>query len=224
VAVVGEDPEGVHQVRVSAGRLAVWLEMGGRSVLRDDLRALRRCAAAVRDCDVLLGRGVPDGFASRLRERRDLARREMLAHLRGPHARALRQALALLPALPRADAERSLRSFRDRVIRRGDALTAAPVPHDEEFHALRRAIRKLRYALEWMGRDASAVKALQGTFGDLNDAAVELRLLEETGSASECPEHVSRLRSRIAEQRRQALAEWLVSREFVAALAREDAP
>src|SRR5262245_54899902 len=38
VAAKGDDPEGVHQVRVAAGRLVVWLRLGARRALIDDLR------------------------------------------------------------------------------------------------------------------------------------------------------------------------------------------
>lgn len=202
-------------MRVAAGRLAVWLEMGGHAVLRDDVRALRTSAAAVRDCDVLLAADAPEPFAARLRERRDAARVAMVAHLRGRHVRALRLALGLMPAIDRGAAEGSLARFRARVLRRGDRLAGAATPHDEEFHAVRRALRKLRYATEWLGHDAAPVKALQQTFGDLNDLVVELRVLEETGAAADLPEHADGLRRRIETLRRDALRDWLASRPSI---------
>lgn len=217
VAIVGDDPEGVHQVRVAAGRVAVWLEMSGRSVLLDDLRELRRAAAAVRDCDVLLLAGAQEPFASRLRERRESARTGMAARLRGPHVRALRQALALLPPLDRKGAEDALPRFFERVLRRGDALVAAVRPDDEQFHRVRRAVRKLRYALEWLGRDTREVKAMQQAFGDLNDLAVEAALLRETGSAADLPRRARTLALVLASKRRRALAVWRTTRAAVAA-------
>lgn len=216
IAIAGDDAEGVHQVRVAAGRIAVWLEMSGRAVLRSDLRAFRRVASPVRDADVLLERGPPEAFATRLRALRERERADMIGYLRSDRARALRQALALLPPIPRDVAMEALPSFRDRVLRRGDALASHPEPQDEDFHSLRRAVRKLRYALEWLGLPAAPVKALQQTFGDLNDLAVELRVLEETGAAAELPEHARELRAGLVIAKREALAAWIQSRAGVA--------
>lgn len=217
IAVLGDDPEGVHQVRVAAGRLAAWLELSGREVLRDDLRTLRRSAAAVRDCDVLLGQDLPAPFAARLHERRDAARTAMIGHLTGPHARALRAALGVLPPIDRRTADASLAAFRDRVRRRGDALLAHPAPDDETFHELRRAIRKLRYALEWLRLDSGTVKEAQQAFGDLNDLAVEARALAETGVETECSEYARSLDARRSAARRKALALWSGARDVVLA-------
>lgn len=216
IAIEGADDEGVHQVRVAAGRLAVWLELGGRSVLRDDLRALRRAAAPVRDADVLLAARPPKAFAAVLRERRETGRRTLVPFLRSPSVRALRQALALLPPVPRRTALAAVPRCVERVLRRGDALAALPAPHDEDFHRLRRALRKLRYALEWLGADAGPVRALQASFGDLNDLATELRVLEETGAAAVVPAHAAALRVRLDGCRRDALAAWLAARDGIA--------
>lgn len=207
VAVEGADPEGVHQVRVSAGRLAVWVELTGRRVLRDDLRRLRRTATGVRDADVLLERDLPHDLEEWLRARRERDRAAMLEAFASPHVPALRRALGVLPGIDREAAARALGDFRERVRRRGDAVARAP--HDDEvIHGLRRAVRKLRYALDWVGTPDPRLKDLQTTLGDLNDTAVEARALEESDLARAHPAYAESLRRRLDARRRAALEAW----------------
>ena len=217
VAAEGTDPEGVHQVRVAAGRLAVWLELAGMRVLRDDLRRLRRTAAAVRDADVLLDASPPPDVAAWLRQRREEDRTAMLDALASPHVPALRRALGGLPRLPRETALAAVDRFRDRVRRRGEGVDRAP--HDDEvIHGLRRAVRKLRYALDWVDAADPRLKELQTTLGDLNDTAVEVRVLEGSGLAAAHREHTTSLHHRLDVRRRAALEAWARFRE----LPRED--
>jgi CHAD domain-containing protein len=143
----------------------------------------------------------------------------MVSHLLSHHAAALRASLAVLPSLDRATAERSLAAFRARVLARGDRLlshAAKAPPVDEDFHAVRRAVRKLRYASEWLGRDTSDIRSVQQVFGDLNDRAVEARLLQETGAAPLCLSHAQRLEARLAAARRRALGVWTRARPRIA--------
>lgn len=207
MAVAGADPEGVHQVRVAAGRLAVWLELAGRRTLADDLRRLRQAAAPVRDADVLLDRELPPEVAAWLRARREADRPVLAARILAPGTAALRRAFGVLPPIPRNEAIERLGRFTDRVRRRGAAAAAAP-DDDEVIHALRRALRKLRYALDWVGAPDPRLKELQQTLGDLNDTAVELRTVEASGLAGNHPAYVHALRTRRAAQRSAALAAW----------------
>jgi hypothetical protein len=97
LALSGEDPEGVHQVRVAGRRLRAYLELLGFRVLKDDLRFLVRQAGRVRDLEVALGRPLPEGFREHLRAELAEARRSLVALLRSPWMGTLLRALRHLP-------------------------------------------------------------------------------------------------------------------------------
>ncbi|MGH7163237.1 MAG: CHAD domain-containing protein, partial [Planctomycetota bacterium] len=110
-----EQPGGVHQLRVTAARLRVWLEMSGLRVLSDDVRWIRRAAAPVRDLDALLAGEWPEEFAQWLREERTRQRWGFLTALDGGRLKGLTLALALLPPVPRETARTALRDYAARV-------------------------------------------------------------------------------------------------------------
>lgn len=203
IAREGKDPEGVHQVRVAGRRLRVGLELGGYRVLRDDLRWLVRGAGKVRDLEVLLQTSPPQAFAAWLAEQHREARKELLDILEAPRLEGLLWALRYLPPIPTHEAERRLARFERRVEKRKAAWRARHTP--EALHALRRALRRLRYAREFLGRDAKDLKALQEALGRFNDLAVALRYLDafETQSGQRLGDY----RAALERQRVQALAE-----------------
>lgn len=167
-------PEPVHDLRVALARLEVWLAFGGGRALRRDLRWLRRRAGAVRDLDVGLSLRPPDAVAAACRRRHAAARGRLLGALRGPRAAALFEALARAPEPTLAAARRSVARMARRARRRG--RRAARDPGDvPALHALRRAVRRLRFALEWTGRPARPLVALQGAIGRACDRSVALR-------------------------------------------------
>jgi CHAD domain-containing protein len=208
------DPESVHELRVAAGRLSVWLELGGRHMLRDDLAWLRRSASRTRDLDVILERcgslrsndkvrhcnSIAELSASHavrwpewealLRGERACSCDELVESLSSTRLTALLAALSWMPALDREVARDSLPRFRARVERAGarleHTLEDSEGPEDiRALHRLRRAVRRLRYALEWLGEDARAVKALQDELGLLNDLAQLMRYLEPNSPSVE---------------------------------------
>jgi CHAD domain-containing protein len=219
----GEDPEGVHQVRVAAGRLSVWLELGRRHVLRDDLRWVRRIAGPVRDIDVMLARDARDGYheaaewRAALRAERRAARETLLAALASARFRSLLAALAWSPGLGDERARATLPKFERRVARASAALERSP-EDPVALHRLRRGLRRMRYALEWLGKDASALKKFQEDLGELNDLAVMLRREHRVPSASECagqPAHMNGdagaselLQQEIEVRRNRFLSDW----------------
>lgn len=211
IAHEGRDPEGVHQVRVAAGRLATWLELGGQRALRDDLRWLRGRAAAVRDLDVLLATHPPAEWARWLERQRRGTRDDLMAALASPRLAALLAALRLQPPLAVASARAGREGIRDRVLRRGARLVERP-QDVERLHDLRRALRRLRYADDALGLDASAWKLLQDAFGLLNDLAVAQRLLSEYPGRAGLGAHAADLAARFEEARRTALAAWGATR------------
>jgi CHAD domain-containing protein len=189
VARAGRDPEGVHQVRAGAARLAAWLDLSGTRVLKDDLRWMRRRASTVRDLDVLLMRRLPRAFREHLLARRRAARADLLAALGDPRSRDLLHVLALLPPLRRGTARRNLRRL-DRRARRALARVEAEGrrARAETLHDLRRAVRRLRHAREWLHEDAAPLREVQLALGALNDVVVARRWLARfPGRAAHAP-------------------------------------
>jgi CHAD domain-containing protein len=176
---VAQDDRSVHQLRVAAGRLSVWLELGGRTALRDDLRRVRQSVAHLRDLDVLLGRGRAAEEATRLRAARDAESVGAIAALRAARAGAIGVALGYVPWPTTAEAEKSLRRLILRVVTAGeDAVHGERDP--AQMHALRRRVRRARYALEWLGRDATHARELQDVLGSWHDVMIEELRLEAT--------------------------------------------
>ncbi len=168
LALSGEDPEGVHQVRVAGRRLEVYLYLLGFRVLRDDLRRLVRGAGRVRDLEVALSRPLPEGFSAFLREELRRARGELAGLLASPWLEALVRALGVLPPLDRGRARKRLARLEARLGERFRELSRNPGP--EALHAYRRALRRVRYAKEFLGAPTRWEKAAQealGAFGDL---------------------------------------------------------
>jgi CHAD domain-containing protein len=182
---LGEQAEAVHQLRIAASRLDVWLRFGGRRMLRDDLRWLRRAAAGVRNFDVLLERPWPAPVADWLASERAAARERLLAMLAAPRCAALLGALAGLGPVDRRSAHAFIRRERRKLARRGRVLEAGDAASTESIHRLRRVARRVRYALEWSGRKSRALKALQDDLGRLNDTAVAIAEFERSPCAAE---------------------------------------
>ncbi len=206
------DPEGVHHLRVAARRLRVFLELGGRRILDDDLRWLRDEAGAVRDIDVLVAAGPPPALASWVSGHRPAAVARLAEALRAPRARGLGVALRHLAPVPAKAARRATAVAARRVLRRGAALEADDAPLDT-LHALRRAVRRLRYALELTSADAVSVHALQDALGWLGDLRVALRTLSEW--PGEAPAWEAELLGGIETGRAEAHAVWTDVRPYV---------
>lgn len=188
VARVGEDPEGVHQVRVAARRLDAWLRLGGFGVLRDDLRWLRAEISEARDLDVLLAGELDADFRAWLAPRRDEVHQRVHDAVDHPRTAALIEALSLLPPLDEATARGAIPKVIRQVLRRGRAVDQASAD-TEALHQLRRGLRRLRFSLEWVGENGKRFVPLQDAFGELNDHAVLLRWLDR---APQDDEHVAR--------------------------------
>jgi CHAD domain-containing protein len=175
LALSGEDPEGVHQVRVAGRRLRAYLDLLGFRVLKDDLRFLVRQAGRVRDLEVALGGPLPEGFREHLRAELSEARRSLVALLRSPWMGALLRALRHLPPLDKGQARKRLRRLQERLEARFLELRAEPSL--ERLHAYRRALRRVRYAKEFLGLSTKRERALQEVLGEVNDLGVLKDLL-----------------------------------------------
>ncbi len=177
-ARLGQDPEGVHQLRVAARTLrsnlktfAPLLEDDWTAALRAELGWLGTEAGRVRDLDVLEARlrNRIDGLCGddhraatalirRLTQQRRQARREMLRALRSRRYDRLVQSLveaAATPLLnddvhPAAPARGFLREAAARQARHLDRAIAATAdpPTDAELHQVRIRAKRTRYAIE----------------------------------------------------------------------------
>ncbi|MEW5743287.1 MAG: CHAD domain-containing protein [Myxococcota bacterium] len=229
IALEGVDPEGIHQVRVAGRRLRVLMELGGHRALVGDLRWLVRALGRMRDIDVLTpllsGDGSPteeagdDGVEAWLAGLTQDARLEAHEVLTSPRLEGLMQALRHLPPLDEALARRTLRTFADRVRKALDVAIHAkqsPEARVDAIHALRRALRRLRYARDWLDEDSRVLKDLQDALGAMCDLTALSRLLAELGIAEGLD--VSRVRQRLDRAHRRMSDELLRTPAVLAAL------
>lgn len=167
------DAENVHQLRVTSGRLRVWLSLGRWRVLRDDLGWLRRQVAEARDLDVQLGQEPPTERAAQLAERRQRAYVELMAVLASERVTALLAALSLLPPIPGEVALQTVAHLAHGALARG-ARRRWRHGDREQVHDLRRAIRRVRYALEWLDEVPASLEQMQKSLGHACDRFVAL--------------------------------------------------
>lgn len=220
LARLGADPEGTHQLRIAVARLRVWLRLGGWRVLEDDLQWLRNRAAQVRDLDVHLAHRPPPVVAAHLTTERAIAQGDLVRALDHPRLAALLSALALLPPLDRNRARRQTARLAREALRRGKRAKARP---DDlaALHALRRAVRRVRFAMEWLGTCPRRVHELLDTLGDAGDRIVALRQLEgvDVEGVRLAPYRV-RLHAALQKKLHRAMKQWSDSREVVEDVAR----
>ncbi len=175
VARRGEDPEGVHQVRVSCRRLAAWLDLGERRIGRDDLKWLRDGAGPIRDLDVLLTHDVPTAMKRWLEREWKKARPALERVLDDPRTLAT---VRLFENAGRLESDELGKGMARLVEKADKALDGvdADAPHPDELHFVRRKLRPIRYALEWSKQDASEIVVAQDALGALSDAVLLHRM------------------------------------------------
>jgi len=195
------DSTAVHRLRVSAGRMAALLELGGRRALLDDLRWLRRTVARVRDADVTMAGNVHDARHAQLSERRARAWEAACLELNTPRAPAVLRALSCVPWPTAAEAHAFLTRAGRRALKAGESVVNGHCSV-AELHRLRRRVRKFRYVLEWLGHDATHLRELQDVLGTLNDLAITAAELD---SREESEVDMAELNA--LERRQQALIE-----------------
>jgi CHAD domain-containing protein len=155
------DPEGPHGLRVACRRLDVWLRLGGWRVLRDDLRWLRTVAGTVRDVDVVRHAGERSPEAPPLHERQR-AHVALVEALGSSRFAGLEMALAGFAPTRARDARRRTSSLVRTALARDPGSAA-------ELHELRRRMRRVRYALEWLGEPIGPLPRLQDALGEVSD-------------------------------------------------------
>ena len=156
------DAEGVHQVRVALRRLRVWLGFKGHRALETELRWACGQLALLRDLDVF-GEVLVAEAREELRVEATTSADEALNSERWTD---LREALESLPHPKRSTAKKSLRQLERRMEKLGSALQDRD---GEALHRLRRTLRRVRYAREWLGLDTSELAEKQETLGAMCD-------------------------------------------------------
>jgi CHAD domain-containing protein len=242
----------IHQLRIWTRRSAAALRLfeplvpkrRGRAI-RKTLIDLRRAAGKVRDCDVFLDRlttgdrEAPLGVVKRLKRRRRKVRRQLRAFGKEllKNDRFERQVQKLLARLdwPKRHSSRQSPPFaawcRVRLVpmaQRFFALSAADFSQAEQFHDLRIAGKRLRYALELAPaamparqhqRLYEALSDLQQRLGEVCDHLVSVDRLERWQKNAK-PRHerqvlkaAGRREARqLAAKRRQFLRWWSPAR------------
>lgn len=228
-AAGSEDPEYIHQMRVATRRLRAALRLFAPLLPEDFLAALlpplrsqMTLLGEVRDMDVLLTEvaapvltSLPDeprlaALVGLITERRHRQRRATMQALRSVHyGELVLLAGDLLHRPPfhpeNAATDETLAAFADgriRRLRRKVLRLAASASVDDpvSLHALRIAIKRLRYALEFFAtltrgkslrQSVVALARLQEALGHINDLANAGRLLME------CAGEDSRLREAV---------------------------
>ncbi len=240
-ARVGLVPEPLHDFRVAARRMRAALALFKRqlppelSVYRSEAKWVGTATGRLRDLDVQLAGlerdgsrlAVPAEILHLFRSRRARARRTMLRALSSPRFGRFVGALgaALEGAEPVAAGLRPLAEIAPRLLgrryasmqRRGRRLVVESPA--EDFHDLRIAVKKLRYALEFFGsvygrelkKYRSRLVSLQDLLGEHQDADVGAAMLREMA----CREG-----ARLGLEGRRFLESAAVAREHEAGLLR----
>jgi CHAD domain-containing protein len=208
------DAEAVHELRVACGRLIVWLDLGGWRVLRDDLRWVRRSAATVRDLDVVLQRFGSRPWASELAAQRSLGASDLVRVLSNPRVQGLVQAMAVMPSVSEEAARDHLARLRRLTMRAGKQL-GRPEKDLAQVHRLRRTVRRLRYALEWIEDAPEELSSLQAELGALNDLVITDRILSDRPGEDGVPADRAVVEKGLREQCERIEETWERSRRTV---------
>ena len=250
------DAAAVHRARVATRRLREALPVvdGERRAvrrLRRDLRDLTRALGPVRELDVTLGLVVRllhdepslesslDALRVRLMERRARRRARMLRAVeRIEVAGLLSRVGALAPAGAGASPPLDREAIRRRIAGRARALDAAvgragALYAPEPLHAVRIAVKKLRYALE-LGRaarirgvvaQATRLRRFQDLLGEWHDWQVLATIAARVQGSTPVDDHaladLTALLSRVEDRCRALHAEFLAARGDLTALADE---
>jgi len=214
----GGAEEDVHQLRVATRRLASWLKLGRMRILRSDLRWLRAAGGVVRDLDVVIALNPPARLAAWLSGERARHFEGLVQALAAPRTEAILGALSLIGPVEDSRARQTIRRLARGVLELGAELEQAP--NDiVGFHQLRRSVRGLRYALEWLHEKTGAFKDFQDVSGRAADLSVTLILLDTYPDAAALGEYRRGLDDEFLARRIDSVAAWPALREVVAALA-----
>jgi CHAD domain-containing protein len=258
--VVTGEASAVHRARVATRRLREALpvldgEHRGVRRLRKDLRALTRALGPVRELDVTLGLVVRllhdepsldtalETIRVRLMERRLRRRARLMRHIDEVDIAGILARARALPAhgasktagrrvpLDAAEIRRRMATRASRLGRRGDRAGALYAP--EALHAVRIAVKKLRYSLELgraarvtgAARAATRLRWFQELLGQWHDwHMLATHAAREQGAVAVDHEHLAdftALASRVEDLCRALHAEFMTARPKLAVLVEE---
>jgi hypothetical protein len=172
------DADAVHELRTSIARLRVLLALGCQDALDGELKWLRDSVGDVRDLDVQIAHEPPASVAFELRAARELAQADLRRALDDPRLSQLLDELATLRPVSVEMAEHRLK----RLVRRALKLRRKAKRKWKKavsVHKLRRALRDVRYSLEWLARPADTLAKAQHKLGGVVDRVAALRRLDE---------------------------------------------
>lgn len=153
------EAEGVHDLRVLSRRLLVWLELAEVRMLRDDVKWLLRETSALRDLDVFDALLTTEG--------REVLRPPAVARahraLESTRVRGLTAAFRALGTIRRRRALRALDELERALVK------ARFKKNDEGLHSLRKLVRRVRYAREWLDLPADDLRHVQNLLGVVCD-------------------------------------------------------
>ena len=222
----------VRKARVAARRLRAILRIASApqiEALRDEIRELASALGELRDLDVQIGAiegerattgaplraaalaavsGILTGERTSARQLLGALTAEPRFHRLGSSLDELAASLPEIKVRSKPARARQLKRRFHRVCRLGDAIDSGSAAH--RYHALRIAVKRLRYALEVLDPDPDALaelRALQALLGDHQDACVAEARLLEIARISELDESVTAELERIAAERAAGAAE-----------------
>ncbi|MBL8718799.1 MAG: CHAD domain-containing protein [Myxococcales bacterium] len=215
-------PASVHQLRVALARLRVWVLLADDDALGAEIRWLRRAAATVRDLDVQLSQpAMPPSLAVELRKERATAAKALSRVMRGARAAALLSSLERVKPLTARRVVRKTGRLAQKALLRGDVLVAGDW---EAMHAFRRAVRRVRFALEWSGADRpECFVDLQSRLGDLNDLQMAIERAKRAPATRPVLAYRRALREALVDAERRALTAWPLVRVALACMREDDA-
>ena len=213
------DPEFLHQLRVGLRRLRTVQRAFRIPGTKRWLRKFKPALAAARDWDVFLAnRALPREIAPAAQRKRAAAWRRARSVLASrAFDEFLRRARRCVHET-RASPLRALEAFHRKALKMARRIDWQD---EEDRHALRIRIRRLRYACEFFApffarapyaAYLKRLKALQDLLGELNDIAVARRLLGEMKAGP--PEQLQRRQARLIAALGPAWAAFERSRTF----------
>jgi CHAD domain-containing protein len=221
------EEEDVHQLRVAMRRLRAYLraarpllDESWSEPLRDELREVGRTLGDARDLDVLIAHldaalaeldepgGAP--LVAELRAERDALQPTLLESLSGARWHELLDRLEQEPPVRDGPGLGKLARAEGRRLRKRDVAADAP---DADLHALRKRIKRARYAAELAGADdvVERAKEAQDVLGEHQDAVVaeeRLRSLARAKSGLAAGRLVELERDRRRRARREYPRVW----------------
>jgi CHAD domain-containing protein len=150
----------------------------------------------------------PAGLARWLAAERPRRLRAFAAGATSPRVVGLFGALPYLRDVPPDVAEKSLDRIARRVRRRGAAFEEQTTV--DSLHRLRRSLRRLRYAREWLERGEKEIPRVLDALGAVGDLVVALRLVDVCPSRNRLAAYRREVGARIAAATEHAAETWKV--------------